>query len=130
MIQSGFDFSAPSPVLPPLMQPASDESEQSVSRLRVYEVLHAASGQPVTTPQLIEQSRCYAAVRRVWELSRYYGYRIIGEKQQRNAWTWTLVGPEPWARHPLMPWRQAKKLEDERTKNHVGNAPTGQVGRG
>lgn len=122
--------SLPEPVLPPLMQPAGDESEQTFSRLRVYEALQAAGTSGLTTPQLIERSRCYAAPRRVWELSKFYGYRIVGCKIQRNAWEWTLVGPEPWARSPLMPWRQAKKLETERLAAlGAPNAPTGRVGR-
>lgn len=130
MTQGGFDFTPQAVSLPPLMAPAGDESEQTLSRLRVYEALQQAGKDGLTTPQLIERSRCYSAPRRVWELSRYYGYRIVGCKIKDNAWEWTLVGPEAWARNPLMPWRQAKKLEEQRLREQgTGNAPTGRVGR-
>lgn len=117
--------------LPPLMAPAGDESEQTLSRLRVYEVLQAAGKAGLSTPQMIERSRCYAAPRRAWELSHFYGYRIVNVKIKDNAWHWTLVGPEAWARSPLMPWRQAKKLEQARLQalGSAGNAPTGRIAR-
>lgn len=131
MSQLAFDLVPSLPELPPLMMPAGDESEQAITRLRVFQVLQAAGDEGLSTPALIEKSRCYAAPRRVWELNKFYGYRIVGAKLQRNAWHWTLVGPEAWARSPLMPWRQAKRLEDQRLRGLVtaGNAPTGRVGR-
>lgn len=118
--------------LPPLMEPSGDESEQTLSRLRVFDQLVQAGRAGLTTPQLIERSRCYAAPRRVWELSRFYGHRIVGEKAARNAWHWTYIGPEPWARTPLMPWRMAKRQEQIRLASLVtaGNMPTGQIGLG
>lgn len=134
MTQQPLDWHTDDPpvTLPPLMAPSGDESEQTLSRLRVYDVLKAAGDTGLSTPQLIERSRCYAAPRRVWELSRYYGYRIVGAKLQQNAWHWTLCGSEPWARPPWMPWRQAKQLEHERLKalGTAGNAPTGAVRQG
>ena len=130
MTQPRFNFVAEPVALPPLMMPAGDESEQAITRLRVYEALRTAGDDGLTTPQLIERSRCYAAPRRVWELSKFYGYRIIGAKIKQNAWEWTFVGPEPWARSPLMPWRQAKQRETERLAAlGAMNAPTGRVGR-
>lgn len=122
----------PEPVLPPLMQPSQDESEQTFSRQRVYDCLVEAGAVGLTTPQLIERSRCYAAPRRVWELSRHFGHRIIGKRLDRNRWHWTYVGPEAWARNPLLPWRQAKQLEQARLAalGSAGNAPTGRVGMG
>lgn len=132
MMQIGFNFIDRPASLPPLMAPSGDESEQTLSRLRVFEVLKAAGKTGLSTPQLIERSRCYAAPRRVWELSKYYGYRIIGAKIRDNAWHWTYVSEEAWAKSPLMPWRQAKKLEDARLAElkTAGNAPTGAVRQG
>lgn len=136
MTQTSFAFFDPAPPvsLPPLMPApsSSDESEQAAARIRVYECLVKAGKAGLTTPQLIEASRSYAAVRRVWELITAYGYDIRGARIQRNAWHWTFVGPERWARPPVMPYKQAKQLETARLQaiGSAGNAPTGAVRQG
>jgi len=127
MTQPGFDFHAPVVPLPPLMQ--ADESEQTVSRQRVFDCLVRAGERGLSTPELITQSRTYAAPRRVWELANFYGYVILGEKRGRNAWHWTFVRSEPWARPAVMPWRMAKKQEADRVSANRDRLGLSEQGR-
>ena len=90
------------------------DPEQPEARARVLACLLAAGETGISSHDLCVQANTHAAVRRVWELSIFYGFRILGAKAARNCWQWTLIRPEPWARDPNLTVREARTAEKSR----------------
>lgn len=103
------------------------DSEQPDARARVLACLKAAGEAGITSSDLCDQARTHAAVRRVWELERFYGYVIIGEKLQRNQWRWFYKRDEPWARDVGMSVREARASEKLRLEA-ISRQPAGYQG--
>lgn len=98
------------------------EPNQPEARARVLAALQAAGPKGIGSSDLCDRAHTHAAVRRVWELSQFYGYRIVGAKLQRNCWHWTLVCAEPWARDVSVSVREARAAEKSRLEAPVAVA--------